>query len=480
METTFIAAVFVFLVLAGYTTYYAATSGSAEVALPLFSVVVVAMLGGLIPALFAIVTRDYDVINFGFPLSTWTLGLVIEIVYFGFYLLGFRFAVKRLFRPVDRLATKFRETPHAWFLVLFIFLFAIAAQARFAGPWSSEGYESAGRYTVTRLNDASVVEGGIERFVSLAFVMPALFVALFAKGKPRGGWVRVLTVVLFVVSFIPLVLSDLVFGARGLASAIVLMLASVFVYNGQWRSAAVSVLIVVVVGALASSGIRAYRVHSFEYRGLSDWQKLNLMTEAVLPAEGRPKSDFLASTILRLDTVQSGGILAQETQETGEYAFFKPYAGAILAPVPRLIWGDKPVPLSINDSVLGTPWYLVASLRGAPWNSVGVSASGTGFWQFWWPGVALTGIVSGLIVAYIARIGMRGGLLGLLFYLTIARQIHFQMTGSIDNWLLILLKTVPLMLIFYFVYRRLTALLPEQQEAGDKPTFGSGAAEPVV
>jgi hypothetical protein len=73
------------------------------------------------------------------------------------------------------------------------------------------------------------------------------------------------------------------------------------------------------------------------------------------------------------------------------FAPFRPFYGAILSPIPRIVYPDKPVPGSYNNDYTGTPTRMVAYLLGYGEDSgtVGVSQSAITLWQLGWPGFGI-------------------------------------------------------------------------------------------
>jgi len=155
----------------------------------------------------------------------------------------------------------------------------------------------------------------------------------------------------------------------------------------------------------------------------------------------------LMHAVARQDDTTSGGVLAYYTQMSGDFVGFKPYIGVLTAAIPRYFWVNKPVPLSMNDSVMGTPWYVVGMLRGEPTVSFGASPGGISYWQFWWVGVVVAGFFNGVLLSMISRAFLWGGPYGLFLYIVYATQIWFVLVGGMDKLLQVLQIMVPFMLL---------------------------------
>lgn len=460
-EVVFVLLVLMLTVEASFIVRYALKRCSLEITVPILWMCLNVFSVSLTPAFVAIWTGDYFRFTFGFPLDTWSFGMLLEVVFFLFFIMGLRYADRHYPTALAKLEERLRCTPGAWWFLLCVFAAAMVMQSQFSGLWTSWRYESAGMYTWIDLSDPAVIEGGIQRFLSMVFMTPALVVLVFSRDKPAGIWSRLISIGLLVTFLVPIVVSNVAFGARGLVTALALMLTTVWIYNGQWRRGAISVLVVFLLVAIASSGVRAYRQQSPQYRGLTDWERLQIMMDYILGDNTIIDSEnIIESFVMRLDTVQDGGILALATQSSGDFALHRPFIGSILGLIPRYFWPEKPVPLSGNNSVLGTPHYLVGALRGMPWNSTGVSASGIAFWQFWWPGVAVTGFLNAVLLTYLGRFTLRGGLVGLFLFLAVARQLHFLMITGIDNWILVITKTLLAFLLLHRIYTKFLFMVP--------------------
>jgi hypothetical protein len=124
-------------------------------------------------------------------------------------------------------------------------------------------------------------------------------------------------------------------------------------------------------------------------RSLTEGDRARLLVQEIVNLENIANLDRngLVSILSRVDQVQNAGVLAEYCSANQRFAGFSPYVGALLGFVPRLIFKDKPVPHSWNNTVAGTPWYVVGDIRNEPWNNFGLTTSGISYWQFGWWGV---------------------------------------------------------------------------------------------
>jgi hypothetical protein len=161
---------------------------------------------------------------------------------------------------------------------------------------------------------------------------------------------------------------------------------------------------------------------------------------------------WLTTFLIRLDSVQNAGILADQTIKSGKFATYRPFVGSLLAWAPRYVWPQKPLPLSIDGTVAGLPWYLVMSYRDEPWNNGSVSVAGVAYWQFGWLGVVVTAIAGAAIFRALSTIAVRGGIVGLYLLVVFCMMTHFRIPVGIDESILVLVQLILPVLALRSVY----------------------------
>jgi hypothetical protein len=150
--------------------------------------------------------------------------------------------------------------------------------------------------------------------------------------------------------------------------------------------------------------------------------------------------------VTRLDLVQAGSFLMEDADVNGLVGF-APYKGLLFVYVPRLIYPEKPVISSASGKVEDMTSFLVASLRGQPWNSNSVSSAAIIYWQFGRVGVVLIGLLSGFAVRRTTGILLHSGSIGqvLLLHFAIFSYLFYSELGVLVRWAL--LTFVPALVI---------------------------------
>ncbi len=414
----------------------------------LIAVVASTHIWAILPATAAIITGKYDIFNFGLPLRAWTFGLVLELILILFFMVGYFYGPRDHFR---RLALTLRRTPNSEHLIAGLLVGAAGIYLALYGPWSKAGYEAAGAYVNTSLTDPSNTFGGMQETIFLSVLVPMSVVILFAAKNVS----RLLKGVAAAV-FVYVVLDTVASGVRGRWLGLALCIAVCQIVHGRMRRAIAYFAVAGLLVAWLSGAIINYRQNSARYADESITARAGHFFDAVMgqrPASGPWAEEYL----IRLDTTQNGGSLADHARISANFAGFRPFYGAAVAFIPRFLWKDKPLPLSGDNTVPGLPWYMVMGFRGEPWNNGSVSASGIAYWQFGWLGVLVTGLLAGVAFRGISIIAMEGGALGVLLFLIIPMNTHFQIPIAMDQLLLVLVQLVgPLllaMLTFGFLFR---------------------------
>jgi hypothetical protein len=404
----------------------------------------------LCPAIVAAVTGEFEVFTFGYPLGVWSRGLLLDVVFFVVFIL----TLKRIGRPpiFEKWAARLRSTPSPVGFLTWILFLAGALYLLMVGPWTGVGYEGAGRYIQDNLSSADITVGGVQLTIYRCVLVPALSVLLFYVARSRAprwlsglGW-AVLTYV---------VADSIASGARGKVLEVFFAMAVCMLVAGHRKKALVYLVGSAAFLFLFSAAFLTFRGNAEQYAGESALTK----SESVFQtwSQDTPKFEatlWLTTFLIRLDSVQNAGILADQTAESGNFATYHPFVGSFLAWMPRYFWPQKPLPLSIDATVAGLPWYLVMSYRDEPWNNGSVSVAGIGYWQFGWLGVVVTAIAGAAIFRALSTIGVRGGIVGLYLLVVFCMMTHFRIPVGLDEVLLVLFQLVIPLLILRAIYIR--------------------------
>jgi len=403
---------------------------------------------GLAPAYVALLTDSLDIFNFGYEPRVWSLGLFLDIVFFSVFMLVYR--RRRAETRAERIADAFRRTPYPLHFLMLIFVFAGCGYALLMGPWTTGGYGDVGLYVKEDLTSEMFTIGGVQQAIYLGILIPAICILLFYVPRKRlPKWVFLLVGLCFGFVLVEAISS----GIRGRIVDVLLAVVSCMLVRGYRKRAMLYLALGGVFLALLSAPIVALRSDSKLYGSLSPAERAKAVFQSWGSDSGSQGGIMLwASTFLvRLASVQDGGILASETSKSGEFAYFRPFVGSLFGLVPRYIWHDKPLPLSRDGTVEGLPWYLVMAYRDEPWNNGSVSTSGIAYWQFGWIGVFATAAIGAWIVIWLARIAFRGGIVGLFLFLSYSMMIHFRFPVGVDETLMIFVQ----MMVPFIVLRAL-------------------------
>ena len=327
---------------------------------PLFFVLMSSFLFSLPPAYYALFTGHFEGLQFGYPLSTWCLGLVLEVIFYAVFIATLLF--KQRTPLLETITSDLDHIPGPAQFLIFVFLFSAIIYGLLWGPWSTSGYESAGSYVHISLSSPEVVVGGIQGTVFTSVLFPSVCVLLFYT--PRRAVPKWMVPVLWIV-FVYAAVKALAYGSRGGVLEVAFVVSACLFAAGKHVKPVVYILGAILFLSIFSSAIITYRGNAESYVGLSPWDKVRIIAEnQKMEGGGSDFQDWAETYLGRLDAVQDGGILAEEAASSHEFSSFRPYLGALVAPVPRYFWGNKPLALSDNDAVSGLPWYRVMEYRG--------------------------------------------------------------------------------------------------------------------
>lgn len=244
-------------------------------------------------------------------------------------------------------------------------------------------------FSVTASSSELAKAGLLETVLSF---LVAFGLAIISLGRPYG-----LTRVTILLGY-GLVVAHAAFGlTRGLRSVVLLPvvagLIGITTLHGKDRRRAVSVValvavITVVLGAPVATAlgvVRGFASPSLSFESLRE----GLQTAVAGTPLGTQITFVAAEVNRKFDAVGPGvELLALEPPET---AGPTPLLSAMLSPIPRVLYPDKPVPTSRDGTYLGTPYRVAAKAYGDP--EVGmvvpVTASAISLWELGWAGIVL-------------------------------------------------------------------------------------------
>ena len=308
---------------------------------------------------------------------------------------------------------------------------------------------------------ASELEGSLVRstpelilaWVASVFWFPCIAVAavIFVKGKhdrySRLMWLGA-SVVLFEV-----VLTGFANGVRGRLITAVCLVGAVAVFKRRGKILVYLLLIIAVflpISTVLPNGVRALAYQVAAAKG-SSMEVLTQLPELFGDEADRfGISAFFTEAMWRVQGPRNSTILYR-LYDTGNAAGGAPYLGALVFPVPRLIWPKKPSVGSSDGTFRGQAMYLVMALGyGFPETTMGpFLASAEAYWEAGWLGIIASAVATALLWYGILNVATRLG-----DTLSIAVALMFACSLLVDG---VPTALMPLFSLIAFVWK---ALLP--------------------
>jgi hypothetical protein len=185
--------------------------------------------------------------------------------------------------------------------------------------------------------------------------------------------------------------------------------------------------------------------------GAKDLSNINLAVEK----QGKKLGElFILERILEEPARKSGlavtaAVLSKHADREG-YAGFDPYYWIPLDPIPRVLWPNKPIALSLDGTKEGQAMSIAGrelGLYAVLWTSGGASM----YWQFWWPGVILGGLLVGFFWAYLFSSTFRLGSFFLLVILLANVKWGRPLIDGMDAFLLNMVNGLKFTGLFWFL-----------------------------
>lgn len=137
--------------------------------------------------------------------------------------------------------------------------------------------------------------------------------------------------------------------------------------------------------------------------GTTNWQMIPRLVEGMFQHSEQTYNRAVGSTFLEQWAIRAEGprnaTVLDQLYDQGDAGSFKPMMGAILFPIPRIFWFDKPAAGSTDSTNIGSAIYLVE--RGKPnasfYDMGAVLASAHAYWEGGWPWLILAGLLTGRV-----------------------------------------------------------------------------------
>jgi len=164
----------------------------------------------------------------------------------------------------------------------------------------------------------------------------------------------------------------------------------------------------------------------------------DLNIESLIKEPAR-KNAFLLTTVSLMNHADREG-----------HVLFSTYPSIFYEPIPRIVYPNKPIPLSVDGTKETTSIRIAA--REAGWSNVWWgSGAGSMYWQFNWPGVMLGGFIVGFLwyLLVFKAFNTKHILLTILIFNII--KWGLPLFRGLDNLLLELIRGVKLLGVYYII-----------------------------
>jgi len=148
------------------------------------------------------------------------------------------------------------------------------------------------------------------------------------------------------------------------------------------------------------------------------------------------------------DSLFSAGLVKAYLR--GDSAGANPLISAILSPIPRFFWPDKPVPGSSDGTTAGLATFVVwREAIGTEWGICGsFTPSAHAFWEFGVLGVILSGIFAGMFARFILVATKLKGKIGLLIWGLSMNPLAFSVNLWTPQIFIVIFQRIIPLLIF--------------------------------
>src|SRR5437660_4972498 len=139
---------------------------------PLLFVLASTFVVSLPPAYYVLWSGRFEVFQFGYPLSTWCFGLILEIGFFVVFIAILR--LKRRSLLLESVARSLAQLPRSAQFLVPLALFSGIAYGLLWGTWSTSGYEAAGKYIQNGLSGPELAVNGIQSTIFRSVLFPSV------------------------------------------------------------------------------------------------------------------------------------------------------------------------------------------------------------------------------------------------------------------------------------------------------------------
>ena len=194
-------------------------------------------------------------------------------------------------------------------------------------------------------------------------------------------------------------------GLRGRITWAISLLVIAAVFERRWRFLAIAALVVIPFIPISSFMAGAFR--SITFRASSRVEAVRALKDYALSDDPAKDWDMpFATSLARRAQGPRNSVVLLRLRDFGEGAGIRPLLGAVVLPVPRLIWPSKPPAGSSTDDNYGAAIYVVRRIGyNSPVSNMGPALpSAHAYWEGGWLWVIFGGLATGLCWNLLLRI----------------------------------------------------------------------------
>ncbi|MBU1863053.1 MAG: hypothetical protein KKH94_05240 [Candidatus Omnitrophica bacterium] len=237
----------------------------------------------------------------------------------------------------------------------------------------------------------------------------------------RAKWRKVTWVVALILLLL-VFLCGMATGTRGRIVWVLIFVMLMGIMNNRRKAIYASLVIVFLVAPLSTFLSGDFRSIYFDRQGRG--RNLDLVAETMTYMRSKDtyessQKSFWGNFAKRAQGPRNSVVLYR-LFDSGQSAGIKAIEGAVVLPIPRMIWPEKRPAGSFNLSKYGCAMYLVRGIGyGAPIYNMGpYLASAHAYWEGGWLWVVVAGFLTGIFWNYLIKWGNSAGVLGIIVTFT--------------------------------------------------------------
>ncbi|MBD3224112.1 MAG: hypothetical protein GF313_05245 [Caldithrix sp.] len=389
----------------------------------------------------------------GLPVETIYKGLYLNLIFLLFWTAGYIFAAKNSITLYKTCQFK-KPTISVWiFLVVALFAYIYQYSHNYSYGYSVQLY----KYHLEKVGTFGVIGG-------FANMLPAIAAALLiGKYQRHDSHKHIISesITINILAYIILI-ADIIVGLtidmqRGDIVRSIILIGLIMILTNKFRR----VMLIFFVSFIALMFMSPF----FDYlrRPAKGDKQLSNLKKTIEIANKLYGKVFSLEHLLREPARKSGlvvsaGSISEYTDREGRVGF-TPYFGILFEPIPRIIWPEKPIPMSINGKKQGQAMSIAAKEIGQN-NVIWMSGGGTMYWQFGWIGVVLGGLITGFLWAFLLSLSFRRGNFYLLVIILANIYWGRHLIDGLGNFLLHFVQAFKVVGIFWLLDTFISKLKP--------------------